>query len=121
LKVAHCNNAACTGAAVRTLDTGGGDNVGMDTSVTIGSDGLGLISYYDKTNENLKVAHCNDVGCTGAMVRTVENTTVVGFTDTSVTIGSDGLGLISYYDQTNSALKVIHCANAFCTPYFRRR
>jgi hypothetical protein len=121
LKVAHCNNAACTSSAVRTLDTGGSDEVGISTSVTIGADGLGLISYYDQTNENLKVAHCNDVGCTGAMVRTVENTTDDVGWDSSVTIGSDGLGLISYYDYTNGDLKVAHCVNAFCTPYFRRR
>lgn len=40
---------------------------------------------------------------------------------TSVTIGADGLGLISYQDFDNGDLKVAHCANAFCTPYFRRR
>jgi len=40
---------------------------------------------------------------------------------TSVTIGVDGLGLISYYDVTNQDLKVAHCASALCTSYFRRR
>jgi hypothetical protein len=40
-------------------------------------------------------------------------------THTSVTIGADGLGLISYYN--NSDLKAAHCDNLFCTPYFRRR
>jgi len=40
---------------------------------------------------------------------------------TSVTIGADGLGLISYIDNTNNDLKVLHCENTFCSPYFRRR
>jgi hypothetical protein len=40
---------------------------------------------------------------------------------TSITIGTDGLGLISYRDQTNDDLKVAHCENTFCSPYFRRR
>jgi hypothetical protein len=40
---------------------------------------------------------------------------------TSVTIGADGLGLVSYYDFTNGDLKVAHCENTFCSPYFRRR
>jgi len=38
-----------------------------------------------------------------------------------VTIGADGLGLISYYDNWWADLKVAHCDNLFCTPYFRRR
>ena len=40
---------------------------------------------------------------------------------TSVTIGADGLGLISYFDDTNETLKVLHCENTFCSPNFRRR
>jgi hypothetical protein len=33
--------------------------------VTIGADGLGLISYLDSSNSDLKVAHCSNVTCTG--------------------------------------------------------
>ena len=40
---------------------------------------------------------------------------------TSITIGADGLGLISYYDVTNGDLKVAHCSNVFGTPYVRHR
>jgi hypothetical protein len=47
--------------ALTTLD--GPGNVGQDTAVTIGADGLGLISYHDATNGNLKVAHCSDLSC----------------------------------------------------------
>jgi hypothetical protein len=39
----------------------------------------------------------------------------------SITIGADGLPVISYQDGTNLDLKVAKCANAFCAPYFRRR
>jgi hypothetical protein len=122
LKVAHCENPACTSAVVTTLDDGDGDDVGRYTSVTIGADGLPLISYYDATNGDLKVAHCHDLACTSAVVTTLDGGggDDVGWY-TSVTIGADGLPLISYYDATNEALKVFHCANAFCTDYFRRR
>jgi hypothetical protein len=47
--------------ALTTLD--GSGNVGQFTSVAIGADGFGLISYQDKTNGNLKVAHCSDLFC----------------------------------------------------------
>jgi hypothetical protein len=39
----------------------------------------------------------------------------------SIAIGADGLGLISYYDATNGDLKVAHCSNLTCVPYHRRR
>jgi hypothetical protein len=88
--------------------------------VTIGTDGLALISYYDETNGNLKVAHCPNVACTAATLTTVDSAGGVGQYN-SVTIGADGLALISYYDATNGALKVAHCSNLLCVPYHRRR
>jgi preprotein translocase subunit Sec61beta len=95
-----------------TLDSAGA--VGKYTSITIGADGLGLISYYDDTNGNLKAAHCNDAACSSASLATLDSAGYVG-RDTSITIGADGLGLISYYDITNSALKVAHCNDAACS------
>jgi hypothetical protein len=47
------------------------------------------------------------------------NVNVLEFT--SITIGVDGLPIISYYDNTNLDLKVAKCSNALCAPYFRRR
>jgi hypothetical protein len=100
------------------LDSTG--TVGLYTSVTIGADGLGLISYYDGTNLDMKVAHCSNVACTTATNASLDSAGTVGLY-TSVTIGADGLGLISYYDSTTRHLKVAHCDNGFCIPYFRRR
>ena len=119
LKVAHCSNTACTTSTITTLDTTG--NVGAYGSLTIGADGLGLISYYDLTNDDLKVAHCSNTACTTSTIISLDTTGNVGSYSSSVTIGFDGLGLISYYDSTNDALKVAHCSNIFCSPYFRRR
>ena len=61
LKVAHCSNDNCTSATNDALDTGG--EIGRYTSITIGIDGWGLISYQDATNQDLKVAHCSDLFC----------------------------------------------------------
>jgi hypothetical protein len=96
-----------------TLDSAG--DVGQYTSLTIGADGLGLISYWDGfPNRDLKVAHCSDPACTSATVTTLDNIGDVG-QYTSLTIGADGLGLISYYDATNGHLKVAHCSDLACT------
>ena len=39
----------------------------------------------------------------------------------SVTVGADGLGLISYLDRTNRDLKLAHLSNPFGVPFLRRR
>jgi hypothetical protein len=117
LKVAHCADTACTSAnpLPSPLDSAG--DVGSYSSATVGTDGLGLISYYDATNTALKVAHCADVACTTANPppTTLDNAADVG-QRSSMTIGADGRGLISYYDAApNGDLKVAHCNNTACT------
>ena len=124
LKVAHCSNVECTSATVTTLDTGAhpppddspeyADNVGVDPSITIGSDGLALISYFNIRAGDLKVAHCSNIACTAATVTTLDSHRYVG-RDTSITIGADSLGLISYWDNSTDDLKVAHCSNIECT------
>ena len=106
------------GFAFTTLD--GSGNVGLYTSVTVGTDGLALISYYDATNGDLKVAHCSNSTCTSATLTTVDSAGNVG-QYSSIAIGTDGLALISYYDATNGDLKLAHCSNLFCVPYHQRR
>lgn len=120
LKAAHCDNAACSTATLSVLDSAG--FVGQHTAVTMGDDGLGLISYYEfiSGDGNLKVAHCANVTCGSASTATLDSAGDVG-QFTSITIGADGLGLISYWDATNGDLKVVHCGNALCTPFVRRR
>jgi hypothetical protein len=92
----------------------GSGDAGEYTSIAIGADGLGLISYYDATNRDLKVAHCSNQSCTSATISSLDRTGDVG-QYTSIAIGSDDLGLISYYDATNGDLKVAHCTNIPCT------
>jgi hypothetical protein len=113
LKVAHCSNTACTAATYATLDATG--DVGRHTSITIGTDGLGLISYQDATNADLKVAHCNDLPCTSATTATIDSVGDLGAFQSSITIGSDGLGVISYYDQANAKLRIAHCNTIACS------
>ena len=89
-------------------------DVGGSTSIAIGGDGLGLVSYRDNTNGDLKVAHCSDAACSSASLYTLDSAGNVG-EYTSIAIGGDGLGLISYYDFTNGDLKVAHCSDAACS------
>ena len=111
---AHCGNPLCNYGNTRTvLDTTG--DVGAGTSITLGADSLALISYYDATQHDLKVLHCGNVEClSGNMTTSVDTVGDVG-QFSSVTTGVDGLGLISYYDNTNNHLKVLHCGNPACS------
>ncbi|MEE8526780.1 MAG: hypothetical protein V3T72_22835, partial [Thermoanaerobaculia bacterium] len=89
---------------------------GKYTSVTIGTDGFGLISYFDDSNDNLKVAHCSNVVCTSATISTLDFFSDVGRFN-SLTLGADGLGLISYFQRNGATifLKVARCGNVQCT------
>ena len=67
------------------------------------------------------MAHCGNATCNaGNTLTTVDSAGSVG-TFTSITIGADGLPVISYSDATNGDLKVAHCSNRYCTPYHRPR
>ncbi len=122
LRVAHCEDIACTTVTTTDIDTVG--DVGWWSSIKIGSDGLPLISYVHQRTpvpvaftEDLKVAHCHDVACTSATITTLDSAARVNDV-TSLSIGGDGLGLIAYQDTTSSTgtkMKVAHCLNIACT------
>jgi hypothetical protein len=117
LKMLHCGNAACTdGNTATTVDSARW--AGFWTSITVGEDGLGLISSHDAVNGSLKVLHCGNAACTGGNISTTVDSGA-GYVGecTSIAIGADGLGLISYFDRTNTDLKVLHYGNRACTPY----
>jgi len=117
LKVAKCTNAACTGAATITIvDDPPANRVGSWTSIAIGADGFPVISYTDHTLDALKILKCANAACAGASTITIvdDPANFVGFY-TSIAIGTDGLPVISYYDETAGALKVAKCANPACT------
>lgn len=100
-----------TGWSDTLVDSG---DVGNDSSIIIGLDGLPVISYYDANNGDLKVAHCSNMACTIATTTTVDSEGVVG-KYTSITIGRTGYPLVSYYDDTNGDLKLASCNDVACT------
>jgi hypothetical protein len=122
LKVGHCQNSICTALDQSSTVSLTASNF---TSITIGADGLGLLSYYEAGSGDLRVAHCPNTNCAfvGNPAITSAPLDISGDVGqyNAITIGADGLGLISYYDATNHDLKVAHCSNVLCAPYFRRR
>jgi hypothetical protein len=106
------------GNTLTTVEDPPASDVGLDLSMTIGADGLPIISYNDWTASSLKVAHCDDLACApgGETITAVEGPPANVGQYTAITIGSDGLPIISYRDFNDGALRVAHCDDVACTP-----
>lgn len=107
LKVAKCQNAACTSATLSTvIDV----NSVMYTAIAVPGDGFPVIAF--QANAALRVAKCNNASCTGALV--VIPDAGAGAGDyVSLAIGTDDLPVMSY--GFNSALRVLKCGSADCS------
>jgi hypothetical protein len=118
--IAKCNDTLCGSATVRVLDNTTDHFDGWYNSIAIGTDGLPLISYYDYNADGtdqrgaLRVAHCNSSDCSNTTISELDSDGDTGQA-TSLGIGSDGLGVIAYYDVSNGDLKLAHCNNVACT------
>ncbi len=112
LKVTACNNPTCTSATTTLLDSVG--NVGLDTSIAIGTNGNPIISYWDATSDDLKVAACNNPTCTSATITPVDTAGEVGAFN-SIAIGTNGNPVISYFQAVAVDLKIAACNDPSCT------
>ncbi len=112
--VVHCDNLECTSRTSSTIDSGTGLSM---PSVSVGADGLALLTYRDDGARTLKVAHCSDLPCSSVSVAVLDafGSAVSRGSYPAIVIGSDGLGLISYADPDTSELKVAHCVDTACS------
>jgi len=117
LRVSHCNNIACADDdhTLTTIDSAA--YFGPYTAIAIGADNLPIIAYYEVGDGVLRVAHCNDIYCLGAneTITPLDDPPNYVGTHLSMAIGADGFAVISYRDESASALRVAHCDNAPCT------
>ena len=115
LEFAHCADPGCTlPIETRTLDDSA--DVGKYVALLIGGDGLPLVFYYDATHGDLKRCKCLDATCAEREVGVIDGS---GAQDVgsyaSAAVGSDGVPVIAYFDQTEGDLKVARCKDSACT------
>jgi hypothetical protein len=110
LKVAHCDDVACTTATLTTVD--GPPAAGSFTSIEVPADGRPVISSAGPGT--LRVVKCADAACTAATVTTVDGPSPTSVGYTALALGADGLPVVAYRDDTGRSLKVVKCGNAAC-------
>jgi hypothetical protein len=111
--VAKCGNAGCSsGNTLVTVDAT--SSTGLYSSIAVPADGRPVISYYEITNQDLRVAKCGNAACSsGNTLTTLDSAGNVG-ANTSIKVPADGLPVMSYIDATNLQLKVVKCSNSSC-------
>lgn len=113
-RLASCGNPTCTSVRwIRTLDAQ--DLPGLASRMVLGADGLPVLSYAALPGGSAvaRVAKCNDAECGSVTVNRLDPTASGGL-DTAIVIPADGLPLVAFSDDTNSAISVAKCADAAC-------
>jgi len=113
LKILHCNDVNCFGGdeSIELVDATGGES----TSLELDSFGNPVVSYI--AENKLKILHCNDPNCSGGD----ESIIVVDDADpdanvsgTSLQLDNFGNPVVSYYDDIDDDLRVLHCDDPNC-------
>lgn len=90
-------------------------NTGTDMDITIGVDGLPIMSHLNSSVGTLRVTHCGNAACSGGNEsHDVSGAGIGAGRYTSITIGADHLPVVAHYDANSADLRVTHCGDATC-------
>jgi len=113
LKILHCYDIGCFGSneSIEVVDTLGGES----TSLQLDAFGNPVVSYI--ADGKLKILHCNDPNCNGgdeSIIAVDDADPDANISGTSLKLDSLGNPVVSYYDDINDDLKVLHCDDPNC-------
>ena len=112
LKLAVCNNTACTNPTISIVDSTT-DGVGY-ISMALNAADAPVVSYFDYFTGRLKLAVCNTTACTSKTVMVLDDSAEVGYYS-SIALTSADIPIVSYYDFPNGNLKLAVCADITCS------
>lgn len=112
LKVAHCNDDACSVPLIRTLASTGA--TGFNPSMVIGPDGFPKLVYGNSSLAQTIFVNCTDVTCDTGNVGYSTSTLVNTNSKNSLAITSSGLPRIAIIGAA-SLVSYVQCTNATCT------
>ncbi|MEX1312350.1 MAG: hypothetical protein AB1Z65_18165, partial [Candidatus Sulfomarinibacteraceae bacterium] len=113
-EVAHCLDIACSAVEFGVP----GFPLAEHISLAIGADGFGLIVFAYYWGESYYVAHCENLNCSVATVSLLAHSNTRSFDPgCSITVGTDGLGVIAYNEVDGGRLQVVRCDDDFCTTF----
>ena len=119
LKLLHCTNRDCSGVqSPKTVVSEGA--VGADPSLVLDDDGLPVITYTSYhaagfQDENLNIVRCNTSNCSSSSSPVTLDSVGNAGSASSLQLDNDGNPVVSYYDRTNSSIKVLHCTDRACS------
>lgn len=116
LKVAKCNDAACSGGdeTVTRIDAG---YLGWGVALEIGDDGYPVIAYVDQNSHRLRVAKCNDPACSGGdetITYGVDYAGEVAPNFVELVLADDGSPVIAYTDDLFNMVQLVFCNDPAC-------
>ena len=100
---------AAGGGTITTPDTIG--DVGRYASLALDSSGNPVVSYYDATNDQLKVLHCGDTSCSSG--NSIETPDTGGGSFTSLALDAAGNPVVAYIGT--GGLRLLQCGDETCS------
>ena len=107
----HCLDVVCSTIDTPSVLTANGQP--EQISVTLGSDGFGVIAFYSAQFDLLYTGHCDNVACTSATFYFHDSYNQGG--DVEIIVGSDNLPFVVYEDLQADTLNVVHCTSLDCS------